>query len=72
MKQVRGTCLPWLAKGEGKSFKVNRLIEMNQTAGDNSDAGPVTDSVIAVVQYCTKAIKEVGFIFDCLICKVFA
>lgn len=45
---------------------------MNQTAGDNSDAGPVTDSVIAVVQYCTKAIKEVGFISDCLICKVFA
>lgn len=45
---------------------------MNQTAEDNSDAGPDTDSVIAVVQYCTKAIKEVGFIFDCLICKVFA
>lgn len=45
---------------------------MNQTTGDNSDAGPVTGSMTAVVQYCTKAIQEVGFIFDCLICKLFA
>lgn len=40
---------------------------MNQTTGDNSDAGPVTGSITAVVQYYTKAIKEVRFIFECLI-----